>query len=333
MKKGYVTLLIPVYNLSNYIGRLLDSILRQTYQYIDVIVINDGSTDNIIDVLFEYESRFKEKCFGFKIINQENQGVSKTINNGLKLIDGEFLAWPDADDWYSSEFSIEKLVKSLQKTNDNVGIVRCCYDNINEDGTRASVVNNLISSGESENIFEDAFYHKNGFVYAPGVWMIKTKFLDRYIPNREIFTTKYGGQNPQILWPYLFYSECITLNEVLYTYLVRKQSHSRNMFNNYYIKKNQIKDYINTYINVIKSLVGMSDDEKQRRICIINEKLFYDLLELSRIFNNSKDYKIFYTLIKRKYTIKGLRKMYTILFYFSYFPQGMRVVNYLFSKL
>lgn len=106
MKKTKFSIIIPVYNTEKYLKRCFDSVINQTYNDYEVIVINDGSTDNSMDVIKEYPD--------FKVINQKNQGLSEARNNGIKVSEGDYLIFLDSDD-YIHEKLLETLNKKLKK--------------------------------------------------------------------------------------------------------------------------------------------------------------------------------------------------------------------------
>lgn len=110
MKK--VSIIVPVYNTENYLSTCLNSLLNQTLSDIEIICINDGSTDNSLEILEEYA----KKDDRIKIINQENSGVSIARNIAIKVANGEFIGFVDSDDYIDSDF-YEKLYNSAIKNN------------------------------------------------------------------------------------------------------------------------------------------------------------------------------------------------------------------------
>src|SRR5438045_4325502 len=96
MQKGLVSVVIPNYNYARYVGDAVDSVLGQTYADLEVIVVDDGSTDASRDVLLSYGD-------SVKTISQQNQGVSAARNNGVAASRGEFVAFLDADDLWLPE--------------------------------------------------------------------------------------------------------------------------------------------------------------------------------------------------------------------------------------
>ena len=95
-----VSIIVPVYNVEKYLERCLNSLINQTLKEIEIICINDGSTDNSKLILEKYASDDSR----IKIINQENQGLSIARNNGLKAAKGEYIGYVDSDDWISENF-------------------------------------------------------------------------------------------------------------------------------------------------------------------------------------------------------------------------------------
>ena len=90
MEKGLVSVIVPCYNAEKYIGRFLDSILGQTYKKIQLIVVDDGSTDNTVNILKQYEKNMEKKDIKYIIIQQsKNQGQAAAVNEGLKFVKGE----------------------------------------------------------------------------------------------------------------------------------------------------------------------------------------------------------------------------------------------------
>lgn len=103
-----ISVIVPVYNVEQYLVKCLDSIVNQTFQDIEIICINDGSTDNSGKILEEYAQKDER----FKIINQENKGLSVARNEGLLCATGEYISFIDGDDFIHSRF-IEVLYQVI----------------------------------------------------------------------------------------------------------------------------------------------------------------------------------------------------------------------------
>lgn len=105
MKKPKVTVIIPAYNSEEYIGRCLDSVLSQTFQDFEILVINDGSNDDTGKIVKKYAKKDKR----IRYIEQKNIGVARTRNRAIGLAGGDFIAFMDNDDYIDSDY-LEKLL-------------------------------------------------------------------------------------------------------------------------------------------------------------------------------------------------------------------------------
>lgn len=112
MNMPLVSVIVPTYNYSNFIEQCINSILEQSYQKIEVIVVDDGSTDDTLTVLQKFEKRAL-------IHSQKNSGVSAARNAGLQLSKGEYIAFLDADDWWDPS-KVEKQMNAMIKSRSNI---------------------------------------------------------------------------------------------------------------------------------------------------------------------------------------------------------------------
>lgn len=102
-----VSVIIPVYNTEEYLARCLNSIIDNTYSNLEIICVNDGSTDNSREILAEFEKKDNR----IKVIDEKNQGVSKARNTGLRNATGDYIAFIDSDDWVHAQY-FEILLKN-----------------------------------------------------------------------------------------------------------------------------------------------------------------------------------------------------------------------------
>ena len=114
-----VSIIVPVYNSAEYIGSTLDSILNQDFNSFEVIVVDDGSTDNSLEVI---EEKLSKSTISYKVIHQDNSGVSNARNRGIEESQGEYLVFVDSDDYITgnhlselyngeTDFSLIQFVK------------------------------------------------------------------------------------------------------------------------------------------------------------------------------------------------------------------------------
>ena len=121
-----VSIIIPVYNTEKYIQETVESVLNQTYKNIEIIAVNDGSSDQSLQILESLKSKSSIKII---IHNQSNQGQTKSRNNGVELAKGKFLLFLDSDDRIDPTY-IEKCVTLLnqKKSIDLVYTKTCFFD-------------------------------------------------------------------------------------------------------------------------------------------------------------------------------------------------------------
>ena len=121
MKPGLVSVVIPNYNYANYLREALDSVLAQSYSDIEIVVVDDGSTDGSKDVIAAYDDRINA-------IFQKNEGVSAARNNGVLAGSGEFIAFLDADDaWLPTK--VERQV-AMFRSDPALGLVHVGVEEI-----------------------------------------------------------------------------------------------------------------------------------------------------------------------------------------------------------
>ena len=113
-----VSIIIPVYNVSNYLKTCLESVINQTYKELEIICINDGSTDNSLEILKEYASKDKRII----IIDKKNAGVSAARNDGIEKSNGEYIFCMDSDDYIDNDF-IEVFYNNAKKNHSDLVVL------------------------------------------------------------------------------------------------------------------------------------------------------------------------------------------------------------------
>jgi len=106
-----ISIITPNYNYAKYIGQTIESILNQAYQNFEHIIVDDGSTDNSVQIIKKYQIRFPNKI---KLIQQENRGQTAAINVGLKKASGDIVAWINSDDTFCDD-TFSQVVNAFKK--------------------------------------------------------------------------------------------------------------------------------------------------------------------------------------------------------------------------
>ena len=205
MKTVYI--IIPVFNGEKYIKRCIDNILSQTYKNFNIIVVNDGSTDNTLEIIESYNGK------GIKIINQENKGVSVARNAALDYViglnDDSYITFIDADDYIDVDY-IQYLVNKIEDNNVDIS---CCsflyqtstnshpHNQIDKDiiftcfdGTKTLIEDRTIQSHSVCKMFKTKLW--SDIRYPVGVgWMEDqaTIFKAFYNAKKGIFVSNYCG--------------------------------------------------------------------------------------------------------------------------------------------
>ena len=215
--------------MESYLGRFLDSLIAQTYKHLEIILVNDESTDSTEEIIKSYIPLLEAEGYKVVYIKQKNAGLAGSINNGLKHVSGQFVTWPDPDDWLTPD-SIEKRVAFLESHPD-AGMVRCNIESI-DDETGASLgllEKDLTVPISIENAFEKIVFKKTWT--GAMACMIRMAYFDKIVPDREIYVTKQGGQNWQLMLPMAQNYPFWQMPDVLAYCCIRKNSHSHIQFN------------------------------------------------------------------------------------------------------
>lgn len=183
MKKNnlpLVSVVVPCYNHEQYVQNCIESIISQSYQNIELIIIDDGSKDSSIDRIEQLVEKCKERFVRFEFRSRPNKGLSATLNEALEWCEGEYLSCIASDDMMLSE-KTSTQVEFLQKNEDITAVFGGVYlvDNHN------NRIKDLKGTSHTYN-FRDIILHK-AVIYAP-TQMVRTQLV------RDI-----GGYNPDIL--------------------------------------------------------------------------------------------------------------------------------------
>ena len=133
-----VSIIVPVYNTGSKLRKCMESLVNQTMQDIEIVIVNDGSTDNtrnIIDNISKYDSRVK-------ILHKENAGVSAARNSGIEASTGEYVVFVDGDDYIAQEY-VEYMISLIEKTESDFCLSKCCYTKSGEIQTENEYIEKL----------------------------------------------------------------------------------------------------------------------------------------------------------------------------------------------
>lgn len=216
-----VTLIAPVYNAMPYLQDFLACLERQTWRPLEVILVDDGSSDDSRNCLQENKTRLEEAGIILKLVFRPHQGQAAAFNAALPLINGEFLTWCDSDDLMADD-SVEKKVCWLME-HPEIGMVRSNGIVLNADKNEVLSESARETDRCTKDIFEELFLDQT-YCYA-GCYMIRTDLFFVGYPEKQIPESP-EGQNLQLLLPSASRSTCGYLAEKLHTYCRRNSGHS-----------------------------------------------------------------------------------------------------------
>lgn len=171
-KQPSVSILVPCYNVEKYLNQCLDSIVNQTLKDIEIICINDGSTDSTLDIIKSYADKDKR----VKIIDKPNEGYGKSMNRGLDAATGEYVGIVESDDWVDTDMF--KKLYDIASKNDADIVKSDFYEYTTTDGEK-NVKKNLLPEWDLNRIITP---RKNISIFftQPSIWsaIYKREFLN-----------------------------------------------------------------------------------------------------------------------------------------------------------
>lgn len=289
-----ISIIIPVYNSEIYIERCLESLINQTFENIEIITVDDGSTDKSYSILKKYA----QKDSRIKIIQQENAKQGAARNNGLRNACGEYITFVDIDDWISPDYC-EKMLSSIEETNADF-VVASAYR------TKSNGKKRKYTYYNEHKIYTD----QNDIIKAvkiPETWSVWAKLYRKELLENIFFEEGMYYEDIEFLLKVIKNTKKIaTVPNVCYYYFSNPTSTIKSKHS---IAKRQ--DQINAKINAIK--FAKENNIQLPLICIKKEK---GLLFSTKYYENYKE--IFFL----KHKIKRIEEKYDTQKVFVVFNTG-----------
>lgn len=208
-----ISVIVPIYNVEQYLSRCVDSLLAQTYRDFELILVDDGSPDNCGALCDDYATQDTR----VRVIHKPNGGLSDARNAGLRIACGEYIAFVDSDDWVSPEY-LEKLLNAVIETDADIcecDIIRTAteYPQLPDIGPAAAAVYDPETA--MEQLIRDSIFHQY-------VW---NKLYKRHVIQDLLFPE--GKTNEDEFWTYLAFgraNKVARINSPLYFYFQRSTS-------------------------------------------------------------------------------------------------------------
>lgn len=268
-----ISIVVPVYNVEKYIVKCLDSIMNQDYQNFEIVLVNDGSTDNSVKIINDY---FENKDVIWKLINKENGGLASARNVGIARSKGEYIAFVDSDDTISPDF----LSSLLNEIKDNELDFAFCNFEFTKNQEIPNDDNDTKTIYTKEELLVTFLKRSINFV-VPSMMFKREFLLGNYLMFNE--SLRFSEDQPFIWNVILHCNKAVYLYKKMYGYYIRENSI---MTSTSYTKLvNSYKEYS----KYIKDLFLMYPQYKNI------EKLIIPRWELGSLFTASKllDYSQF----------------------------------------
>lgn len=305
-----VSIIVPCYNGEKFVDRCFNSILSQDYPHIQIIAVNDGSTDRSEQRILSWEDRFKKTGMKLVYIAQENRGPGGAINTGLKAVSGEFLSLLDVDDEFM-ESAISSRVAFLNVHKD-IDVVRSNGWYNRKSGK------SLFVYDDAEKKIDDVF---SALVAAntnnwAGSYMVRTSALFAFYPDREIYQSRYG-QNLQLLMPLTYRKKCGFIDKPQMNYNIQEESLSQTSDPKMEMERllENGAGYRDIRVHMIKQVVHDSD-EIQKYIRMADIAYYRLVLSRAVSLKDKEITKRAYTDLKRSHaiTINDRINYYSVIF-------------------
>lgn len=271
------SIIMPGYNVEDYIKRAVDSVLNQTFDDYELIIVDDGSTDKTKEICDEFKD---EKT---KVIHKKNGGLSDARNEGFKKATGEYIIFMDSDDYWDKDL-LKEINKSL---GNNPDVVRFQIRTIDENKTSVDYPESPFESKSGEEAF--SLITKYHFVENAWAYAIKR---DYYLKNK--FEFKKGAIHEDYgLTPLIIIKANIvnSINYIGYNYCIRSNSLMTNT--DYEKVKKKVKDFYEHYLYLNKEIEKVNVDKTIFKSFIANS-LILKICELK-----GKEYKEYKNKLKQ----------------------------------
>ena len=276
-----VSIITPCYNGEKFVERFFENILDQTYKNIELIFVNDGSSDKTEEIAMSYIPKFEAVGKRLIYIYQKNAGQAAAINKGLPIFKGDYLMWTDSDDLLDRQ-NVDKKVNYMENHLD-VGIVMCRGRKVLETNLNHKIEEYFrIPPKEKDDFFEDLLVSKN-VVFTPGIYMVRRSVIEKAFPDRKILESRIG-QNFQMLLPIAYIAKCGYINEDLFSYVIRSDSHS----NEKHTMKDLMKQDKEHEAVVLQLLDIIQPKNKSKYVTMVRSKYMRTQMDRAYLYRNKK---------------------------------------------
>lgn len=289
--KDLISVIVPIYNVEKYLKRCIESILNQTYFNIEIILVNDGSTDNSLEIANEY----KKNDSRIKVISKKNGGLSSARNIGIDNANGKYLTFIDSDDYISSDY-IEILYNSIIKYNSDISVA--IFKLVFEDNSQKRIyktkrVNEYVN--DRYNMLIKMFYQKDFDTSAVAKLFSVKIFEGVRFPEGLLY------EDLATIYKLFMNAKKISyINKEIYFYFQRKGSITKD---NFKVKDFDLINIVSMILDEMKSVDKKNNLNNKLLNAVVQKYLSANFYILRKIGFNSDKYKKY-----RDYCIKNIKQ-------------------------
>ena len=243
-----ISVIVPVYNTEKYIEKCLDSIVNQTFQDIEIIVINDGSTDHAEEKVLKYPS--------IKYYKKENGGLSDARNYGVSKATGEYIAFVDSDDY----LDINLFAKLEPYMNQKIDLIKFQFQKVDENYQKLDTkIGQAFDSTTGKQAFEN-LYCKDEFMAVAWLYLYRREF---YLENNFQFAKGLYHEDFGLIPIILLKAKTVIVTDIIgYYYFQNNNSITRNKDYTKTVKK--ANDLLIHYDRMIEQIVDLNEESQEK---------------------------------------------------------------------
>lgn len=236
-----VSIVVPVYNAENYLDQCVTSIMGQTYRHLEIILVNDGSTDHSLEICRKYAEIDKR----ITVVEQINQGVVKARKTGVEAATGDFIGWADADDWMESGY-IEGLVKLQEESNADIVAATHFHDI----GSDSRLIKNGVDTGiyDVKQLLPVMLYTGEFFEYGITPQLYTKLFRANILKKTQLTVADniIAGDDAAVVYPSLLMAEKVCVSNITgYHYVQHPASITKTGFSDEPARIRMLIEYLN----------------------------------------------------------------------------------------
>ena len=267
MSNNLVSIIIPVYNVASYLDECLNSVINQTYNNLEIILIDDGSTDDSLEIC----NLFAKKDKRIKVLHQDNAGVSSARNRGLNIITGKYVLFIDSDD--KIESNMVEILERIIDRNDKIDAVFCGYKEF--DDISGKIIK-VVSPVKSKKVNRDNGVSEIFGEYSTMLW--NKMFRSSIIDNTDLFdvTLRIGEDELWMIDVLKKADSIILIGTPLYYY--------RNRITGVTKEKKYSNTKMTDFESQKKVLDSIKEYDSEKLVLYAQERLYYigqDIMKLA----------------------------------------------------